>query len=370
MKTIPKTMTAARFYEIGKPFHIDKVPVPEIGPTDVLVEVKAAGFNGGDIHLCVGGTIPIAILPLTTSHEIAGLIAKVGSNVRGWQVGDRVAVNPQLVCGECKLCRGGNETYCPDYSVIGFASFSVTQPGFDRWKDNCHGGLAEYMKTPASQLAKLPDNISFGDASHLGVLGTAYRMIKVSQLKPGETVVINGATGAVGHSLIRLCKVFGASHVFGVARRTPRLAQVEKMYEGYVTMFPEDDTGRVAVIDEKTFGGAQVLLDVVPKSTEATRYGLFSLEKRGRAVLSGGTPEDVSVSYPHLMVRGVSITTSMAYNHVDVAELLILLSSGHLYVSDLITHRFPLAQAWRGIEVMTTREETPIWVHVEPDLGK
>ena len=109
---MPEKMKAARFYRVGEPLKIETILVPKVSPEEVLVNVKACGICGSDIHIVYEGVTPTAYSPITLGHEPSGVIAEVGSEVEGWKIGDRVTINTFLTCGKCINCLSGNSQIC------------------------------------------------------------------------------------------------------------------------------------------------------------------------------------------------------------------------------------------------------------------
>src|SRR3972149_1430096 len=135
-------MKAARFYGVGKPLRVETVDVPEIGPHDALVKVKACGICHTDLHFIDDGLLKPGKIPQTMGHEAAGEIAKVGDAVRDFAVGDRVLIHFYFSCGECYYCQQGRESLCigDNFQQFGFTT---------------DGGYAEYAKVPARNLIRL-----------------------------------------------------------------------------------------------------------------------------------------------------------------------------------------------------------------------
>lgn len=102
--TMTEKMKAARFYEVGKPLRIDKIPVPKLGQGDVLVEIRTCGICGSDIQIVYEGVTPTSYTPITLGHEPSGVIFGIGYEVKDWKIGDRVTINPFITCGKCINC--------------------------------------------------------------------------------------------------------------------------------------------------------------------------------------------------------------------------------------------------------------------------
>jgi D-arabinose 1-dehydrogenase-like Zn-dependent alcohol dehydrogenase len=140
-----RTMTAARFYNANQPLVLEEVAVRDIDPNELLVEVKACGLCGSDIHMLKGET-PVGKKPITFGHEIAGVIAEKGRNVEDWKTGDRVAVSCVTSCGYCYNCQRGRDGICVNRVLIGI---------------HVDGGLAQYVRVKPRNLVNLPDGIPF-----------------------------------------------------------------------------------------------------------------------------------------------------------------------------------------------------------------
>src|SRR6516225_11499921 len=138
-------MKAVRLVRIGKPLEDADVAVPEIGPTDVLIRVKAAGICHSDAHYRAGISTAKP-LPMTLGHEVSGVVEKAGSAVRNLIPGDRVCLHYLATCGNCEFCNGGTEQFCKDAQMIG------------KHRD---GGYAEFIMMPARSVFKLPLEVSF-----------------------------------------------------------------------------------------------------------------------------------------------------------------------------------------------------------------
>ena len=177
----------------------EDLPVPEIGPTDVLLQIKAAAMNYNDIGARQGLPGMEFILPHISGTDAAGVVKEVGSAVTNVKVGDEVLVNGAFSCGVCRECIRGEPMFCPDFRIWGFQ----TGPN--------DGSEAEYGRVPARNLVPKPKDLSWEEASSIGsVLVTGWRMLVVrAKMQPGDTVLIWGATGGLGVMAIQLCRAFG-----------------------------------------------------------------------------------------------------------------------------------------------------------------
>ena len=180
-------MRAAVLEEFGTPLNIRQVEVPRIGPEEVLVRVRNCGVCGTDLKIKAGKSGP-APLPMIMGHEAAGEVVEVAPGIAEFQPGDRVVVNFYIACGQCRYCRRGRDTLCDNLRQHGF---------------NTDGGYAEYMKTRAANLCKVPDHVPLEQACILAdAVATPYHAVtERAQVGPGTTVALIG-TGGVGlHAL-------------------------------------------------------------------------------------------------------------------------------------------------------------------------
>jgi propanol-preferring alcohol dehydrogenase len=262
-------MRAARFYGPGKPLAIEEVPKPSPGPGEVLVKIKAAGVCHTELHF-LDGILNLGVVPITLSHEIAGVVEEVGPGVDDPKPGDRVIVYYYVGCGRCKYCLRGEENLCENpRAEYGFIT---------------DGGYAEYVKVPARNAVKLPDNIPFEQAAPIGCsVTTAIHATRRARPEVGEYVAVYGV-GAVGFALIQYNKLIGAK-VIAIGRSERKLALARELGADYVINARSEDVVKKAL--EITGGrGVDVVYELVGVK-ETMDNSLKMLAKRGRLVLIG-----------------------------------------------------------------------------------
>jgi D-arabinose 1-dehydrogenase-like Zn-dependent alcohol dehydrogenase len=191
------TMRAARLHKVGAAFEIDEVPIPVPRPTDVLIKIKACNVVP-NLHNVITHYakwfpyLPLPELPAIYGLDATGMVAALGSQVHGIEVGERVYVNPGRSCGGCIACRRGEPTLCDSYTFQGYFGFG---PGSAQvFKDYPYGGLADYMTAPMSSLVRLPASISFEAGARLGYIGTAYAALRKAGASSGASVIVTGLT--------------------------------------------------------------------------------------------------------------------------------------------------------------------------------
>src|SRR5947209_14918576 len=206
-------MRAVQLIQTGKLLENKDVPIPEIGPVDVLVRVRAAGICHSDAHYRAGIS-KMDNLPVTLGHEVAGRVEKAGAEVTNVAAGDRVCLHYLVHCGTCKFCQRGLEQFCTTVQMIG------------KHRD---GGFAEFIKVPATNAFVLPDEISFeAGAIMMCSSATALHALNKARFKSGESVAIFGF-GGLGFSALQLAQALGCGQVCVVELNPAKLALATSM---------------------------------------------------------------------------------------------------------------------------------------------
>ncbi len=216
-----KMMRAARMHAVGGPMSIDRIPVPEPGCTDVLVQVKACGMVPNLGNVLSNWTkwfphLPLPKLPAIFGLDPTGVVVEVGSQVIGVRPGERVYVNPLRSCGACQMCRAGERSRCRYFTFNGYFGFGPdSQKIYDIYP---YGGFCEYMTAPQYALVKLPDNVTFEQAARFGYTGTSYGAMKKANATPGQSMLVDGISGTLGLGAALLGLAMGITRIFGTGR--------------------------------------------------------------------------------------------------------------------------------------------------------
>src|SRR4029450_605849 len=206
-------MRAVRLTQVGKPLQEADVDLPEIGASDVLIRVAACGLCRSAEHYS-GESCPIARLPVTLGHEIAGRVEKVGADIKHIAPGDRVCVHYLAHCGTCEFCVRGLEQFCLTGQMIG------------KHRD---GGYAEFIKVPGRNAFVLPDQVSFEvGAIMMCSSATALHALNKARFKPGESIAIFGF-GGLGFSALQLARAFDCDQVYVIEINPAKLALLEEL---------------------------------------------------------------------------------------------------------------------------------------------
>src|SRR5215831_3195211 len=206
-------MKAVRLVQVGKPLEQADIPIPEIGSSDVLIRVAAAGICHSDAHYRAGIS-KIDSLPVTLGHEIAGRVEEVGSDLINASPGDLVCVHYLVTCGRCDFCKRGHEQFCRQVQMIG------------KHRD---GGYAEFIKVPGANAYKLPDEIPFEvGAIMMCSSATVLHALKKARFKTGESIAIFGF-GGLGFSALQLARAFDCGDVYVVEINPAKLESAATM---------------------------------------------------------------------------------------------------------------------------------------------
>jgi propanol-preferring alcohol dehydrogenase len=327
---IPTTMRAVRLVAPGQPVELHEVPVPVIGPNDVLVKVHAAGICHSDVHYRAGRS-RVEPLPLTLGHEVAGEIVAVGSHVLRRQPGDRVCLHYLVICEECAHCQAGREQFCVEGLMLGHFT---------------DGGWAEYIAVPARNAVRLPDHVPY---EHGAVMmcssATSLHALRKGRLERGESVLVVGA-GGLGQSAIQIARALGARTVVAVDRDDAKLALAEQFGAIAVNASGRSVEETVAAVRDATEGrGVDVALELVGHG-DTVQVALKSVAPLGRAVVVGLNDVTVAVdTYRDLIGREAELIGSNDHFLSELEELCVMARAGELVLDDIVTAEVPLDAA-------------------------
>jgi alcohol dehydrogenase len=363
------TMVAARLHAYGEPMRLDRIPIPEPRPTDVLVEVKACGIVPNLARVIAGffatqtpdrkGMPP---LPAIFGLDPTGVVAKVGDQVHAIRPGDRVYVNPARKCGACRMCRRGEPLDCPNFTFQGY--FGRSQ---EIMKAYPYGGLCQYITAPADSLVKLPDNVSFESAARFGYLGTAYGAMRTLGVGPGTTFLVNGISGMLGLNAAMIALAMGATKILGTGRNVALLNRVKALAPQRIEVFAVEDTKAapadgvdplVAWAKAMTDGyGVDRVLDCLPPgaSAAAMMRALSTLRRGGRAASVGVVMETLPINGFWLMTNRIGLQGSVWFTTGEGEDMAAMAAAGTLDLSPLEHRIFPLTAVNEALAGMDDR---------------
>jgi L-iditol 2-dehydrogenase len=354
--TIPETMQAV-VYHGKQDLRLESVPVPRIDRGEVLLRVHTCGICGTDLKKIATGSHSA---PRIFGHETAGEIVAVGEDVEGFKPGDRAMVFHHIPCGQCYYCRHKVFAQCPVYKKVGVTA------GFEP----SGGGFAEYVRVMdwivRKGLVKLPESVSFEQASFIEPVNTCMKAIEILNLLPDETVLVIGQ-GPIGIILARLAKRTGASVV--TSDLYPQRLTIAKDYGLACTVeaSSEDPAQKVRELTEGRGADAVILAvagnGLIRPAIEAARPG-------GRVMLFAQTQRsEVSIDPAAICVDEKMLLGSYSAS-VDLQEKNVsLVFSGEVDFTRLITHRFPLDRALEALELAAHPGPDSMKIVIQPGMN-
>lgn len=314
------------------------MPPPAVGPTDVLVRVRAAALNHLDVWIRKGLPRLAVTFPHIPGADVAGVVAEAGDAVRAIRVGDEVVVAPGISCGVCASCLAGEDNLCRDYSILG---------------EHRHGGYAEFVAVPEANILPKPPQLSFEEAAAVPlVFLTAWNMLVTNgRLRFGDEVLVWGAGSGVGSAAIQIAGLFSA-RVIAVAGAAWKLEKARALGAAAGIDHREQD-----VLEEvrRLTGrrGVDVVFDHVGAATWQT--SLKSLARGGRLVTCGATsgPEAVT-DIRYIYGRRLSIHGTWMGTKGELYEVMRLVRAGRL--RPVVHQVFPLDAAAEAQQMMERSE--------------
>lgn len=328
----------------------EDVPEPTIADDEVLIEVKACGICGSDVHGMDGST-GRRIPPVIMGHEAAGVIREVGSAVTGWGPGERVTFDSTIYCGECFYCRSGQVNLCENRRVLGVSPGTYRQ----------HGAFAELVAVPARILYRLPGAVSFIQAAMLEPLSVAFHAVSLPRIKLGDSAVVVGA-GMIGLLVIRALRLAGCGQIIAVDLDETRLAAARTFGADVGLISGPDAPARVQALTEGR--GADLGFEVVGV-TAAVQTALASVRKGGSLTLVGNLSPTVELPLQSVVTRQIALYGSCASSG-EYPACIEMLARGAVDVGPLVSAVAPLSEAAGWFERLYRREAGLMKVIVEP----
>lgn len=297
-------------------------PVPDPGPGELRIAVRACGICGSDLH-GMDGSSGRRIPPIVMGHEASGVVDALGDGVHGWARGERVTFDSTVWCGECGYCREGRVNLCDSRQVIG-----VSCEEFRR-----DGAFAEFVVVPARIVHRLPDGVDFNEAAFAEPVGVALHAVTRAGEVAGARVLVVGA-GLIGLLVVQALKRAGAAEVIAVDLNQERLELARRLGADRAMM--PDAAGEMEVDLAMEVVGAASTVGLV----------LGAVRKGGRVVLVGNLAREVPLPLQAVVTRELDVLGSCAIAG-EYPVALAAIADGGIRVRPLITDAIPLA---RGAE--------------------
>jgi len=328
-------MKAMVLKEFNQPLSLEEVEKPHYGENDVLVKVKAAGLCGTDLKI-QQGKIPVKELPLIQGHEISGVIAETGSQVKDFKIGDEVLISFYIPCNECELCKIGRETICEN--LIGRLGFEL------------NGGFAEYVRVPESSLIRKPKELPFSEAAIISCsMGTVYHaLLKRAKIKEGDYIAMIGASGGLGLHAIQIAKTLN-SKVIGVDITEEKLELMKKYGADEVIDASKDNWGE-RIVEISGGRGADKILEFVSRK-ETVEEDIKILRKGGKLVLvaySDSVP--LQINSLKVVLNELEILGTRAGTKEEIEKCVELIVEGKL--KPVISKTYPIEEINQAMSVL------------------
>lgn len=311
-------MKSAVFY--GKhDMRVEESPMPKVGAEDVLIQVKACGICGTDVHIYEGDKGAAEVTPPTIlGHEFSGVVAEVGSAVTNVKVGDRVCIDPNCYCGKCDFCRNGIAHYCTD--MIGYGT-------------TVNGGFAEYCSVNQRQVYKLGDHTTFEQGAMTEPVACCLHGMDMCNIHPGSSVVIIGG-GMIGLLMLQLARLAGAART-ALLEPVASKREVAKKLGADICIDPIHEDVKVALA-AAGMTWVNTVIECVGR-TSTIEQAIDIVGNKGTVMMFGLTKPDDTISLKPFEVFQKEIELKASYiNPYTQKRALELIDSGRLDVSSMV----------------------------------
>ena len=334
-----------------KTFSYEDVPLPEIGDDDVLIQVKACGICGSDVH-GMDGSSGRRIPPIIMGHEASGVIEQLGRAVSEWKTGERVTFDSTVVTRQDFYSQKGLPNLSDYRKVLGVSCGDYRQ----------HGAFADYVAVPQSALYRLPDALSFEQAAMTEPVSVAFHAVNLLPSAIGDSAVVVGC-GMIGLFVIQALRIKGCGTIIAIDLDPSRLEMALKL--GADSAIRSDQGGVVDKVKELTNGrGADLAFEVVG-ITATLNLAIETLRKGGKLGLVGNLSAKVELPLQAVVTRQLTLYGSCA-SAGEYPACLEMIASGRVKVDEMISARVPLGEAASWFERLYKGEPGLMKVIVTP----
>lgn len=333
--------------------HLDlvDVPRPEPAANELLIRVHSCGICGSDVHGFDGST-GRRIPPVIMGHEAAGVVAALGSAVRGFSEGDRVTFDSMISCAACDYCRHGFANLCDSRQVLG-----VSCTEFRR-----DGAFAEYVVVPQHIAFRLPESVSFDQAAMVEPVSVAVHAVNLTPVHLGDTGLVVGA-GMIGLLILQALRLAGCARVFAMDLDDGRLDLARELGADE-TFNPKSVDAKAEILARTNGRGVDVALEAVG-ATQPIGTAIACLRKGGALTLVGNFTPTIDFPLQAVVTREIRVQGSCASSN-DYPACIDLMSRGAIQVDRLISARAPLDEGPRWFERLYAHEPNLMKVILQP----
>ena len=333
------SMKVAMYYN-NNDVRIEQQVIPEIKDDEILVKIMASGICGSDVM----EWYRIKKAPLVLGHEIAGIVEKTGENIKDFKNGDRVFVTHHVPCNTCRYCLNDDHTICHTLHTTKFYP----------------GGFAEYLRVPSINVDrgtfKIPDLMTYEDATFIEPLACVIRGFRKADYKPGKSVLVLGS-GVSGLLNIKLAKAYDAKKIFATDINKNRLKKAKESGADY-TINAKTDLPKF--IRENNNGKLADFVVLCAGVSSAVQQAINSIEPGGTLLLFAPTKPDevIPIKLFDIWNKQIRIISTYAGAGKDIIDAIDLINSKTVSVSDLISHRLNLTDAQIGFQLVAKAEDS------------
>ena len=320
-----------------------EVPVPVIKPNQVLVKIIKIGICGSDIHV-YHGKHPFTTYPVTQGHEVSGEIVEIGESVIGFHKGQKVTIQPQVVCGKCYPCQHGKYNLCEELKVMGFQTTGVA---------------SHYFAVDGEKVTVLPDGMSFDEGAMIEPLAVAVHAINRAGNVKGMKIAVLGA-GPIGNLVAQTAKGMGAQSVMITDISDIRLAKAKECGVDFTINTVKTNFGEAMIA---SFGPdkADIIYDCAGNDItmgQAIKYAREGSTIILVAVYEGMAKVDLAVLNDHEL----DLNTTMMYRNEDYLKAISLVNEGKVLLKPLISKYFPFIDYLKSYQYIDENRESTIKV--------
>jgi len=332
-------MKVAKYYN-NSDIRIEEMPVPEIGPRELLVKVMASGICGSDVM----EWYRIKKAPLVLGHEIAGEINKVGKEVKNYKIGDRVFASHHVPCNTCRYCLAGKHTVCDTLHNTNFFP----------------GGFAEYLRVPEINVDRgvflLPEEISYEEGTFVEPLGCVVRGFRQAGFRAGQSVLVLGS-GISGLLNIALAKSLAAGRIIATDLNDYRLNMARHFGATAAISAREDVPAKVCEINDNRLAD---LVIICTGALSAFQQALAAVDRGGRVLFFAPTEPGIELKVPvnEFWRKGITLIPTYGASPLDIETAIALLQNRRLPAAEMITHRLGLAETGQGFRLVANAGES------------
>lgn len=329
----------------------EEVPKPDCGPGDLLVRVMACAICGSDVQGMDGST-GRRQPPIIMGHEASGVVEAMGSDVKGFQVGDGITFDSTIFCGECYFCRKGQVNLCDHRRVLGVSC--------DEYHQN--GALAEYVTIPARIAYLLPKEVSFEQAAMVEPVSIAVHAVSLCPIAPNDTALVVGA-GMIGLFIIQVLRIMGCGQIIAVDLDETKF-DLARQFGATACLNAGNENLNEEILALTKGRGADVAFEVVGISP-TVKTAIQGLRKGGSLVLVGNLQAQVDFPLQSVVTRQISVFGSCASSG-EYPICLDLIASGKVNVDDLISASAPLKEGASWFQRLYDKESGLLKVVLKP----